>query len=107
MTDTRTAYTVAQGELFNLAAYGHLQHWPTGYALRADEEAQRQHYCKLIAAAQAEFEAAILRKAADDYERAEAERHPGAIHGAIRRIRAYKVGSRLRRMADAAEGAGS
>ncbi|MFF6844712.1 hypothetical protein ACFY8X_38980 [Streptomyces tanashiensis] len=42
----------------------------------------------------------ILNKAADTYEREQAEQYPGAIYGAIRRIRAYKVGAWLRRMAD-------
>lgn len=47
----------------------------------------------------------ILNKAADAYERDQAEQHPGPIYGAFRRIRAYKVGAFLRRMAD--EGAES
>lgn len=37
-----------------------------------------------------------LNSAADDYEAATREQHPGAIYGAIRRIRAYKVGAFLR-----------
>lgn len=42
----------------------------------------------------------ILNKAADTYEREQAEQYPGAIYGAIRRIRAYKVGAWIRRMAE-------
>lgn len=37
-----------------------------------------------------------LNSAADDYEAATREQYPGAIYGAIRRIRAYKVGAFLR-----------
>lgn len=47
-----------------------------------------------------------LHRAADHYERDQADRYPGAIYGAIRRIRSYKVGAYLRAMADTAtEGA--
>lgn len=45
-----------------------------------------------------------LHKAADDYEAGTSEQNPGAILGAIRRIRAYKVGAYLRARADAATG---
>ncbi|MFE1950003.1 hypothetical protein ACFW9D_05975 [Streptomyces sp. NPDC059524] len=38
----------------------------------------------------------VLNAAADDYEAATRERHPGAIYGAIRRIQAAKVGAMLR-----------
>ena len=41
-----------------------------------------------------------LNSAADDYEAATREQYPGAIYGAIRRIRAYKVGAYLRARAD-------
>jgi hypothetical protein len=41
-----------------------------------------------------------LNSAADDYEAATREQYPGAIYGAIRRIRAYKVGAFLRARAD-------
>lgn len=41
-----------------------------------------------------------LNSAADDYEAATRERYPGAIYGAIRRIRAYKVGAFLRARAE-------
>lgn len=41
-----------------------------------------------------------LHRAADTYEASEAEKYPGAIYGAIRRIRAYKVGAFLRAMAE-------
>lgn len=37
-----------------------------------------------------------LNSAADDYEAATREQYPGPIYGAIRRIRAYKVGAFLR-----------
>lgn len=37
-----------------------------------------------------------LNSAADDYEAATRERYPGALYGAIRRIRAYKIGDYLR-----------
>ncbi|MFD9443371.1 hypothetical protein [Streptomyces sp. NPDC060001] len=45
-----------------------------------------------------------LHSAADDYEALTREQHPGIIYGAIRRIRAYKVGAYLRARADAATG---
>lgn len=41
-----------------------------------------------------------LNSAADDYEAATREQHPGVIYGAIRRTRAYKVGAYLRARAD-------
>lgn len=41
-----------------------------------------------------------LNAAADDYEAATREQYPGFIYGAIRRIRAYKVGAFLRARAD-------
>jgi hypothetical protein len=41
-----------------------------------------------------------LNSAADDYEAATREQYPGAIYGAIRRIRAYKVGAYLRARAE-------
>lgn len=41
-----------------------------------------------------------LNSAADDYEAATSEQYPGAIYGAIRRTRAYKVGTFLRARAD-------
>jgi hypothetical protein len=41
-----------------------------------------------------------LNSAADDYEAATREQYPGAIYGAIRRTRAYKVGAFLRARAD-------
>ncbi|MEU2402784.1 hypothetical protein ABZ609_00360 [Streptomyces rubiginosohelvolus] len=41
-----------------------------------------------------------LHRAADEYERDQAAQYPGAIYGAIRRIRAYKVGAYLRAKAD-------
>ena len=41
-----------------------------------------------------------LHRAADEYERDQAEQYPGAVYGAIRRIRSYKVGAYLRAMAD-------
>ncbi len=41
-----------------------------------------------------------LNSAADDYEAREAEQYPGVIYGAIRRIRAYKVGAYLRDRVD-------
>jgi hypothetical protein len=43
-----------------------------------------------------------LYRAADEYERDQADQHPGAIYGAIRRIRSFKVGAYLRAMAVAA-----
>lgn len=47
-----------------------------------------------------------LHRAADEYERDQAAQYPGAIYGAIRRIRSFKVGAYLRAMADTAtEGA--
>lgn len=45
-----------------------------------------------------------LNSAADDYEALTREQNPGPILGAIRRIRAYKVGAFLRARADAATG---
>ncbi|MGW2384452.1 hypothetical protein [Streptomyces sp. NPDC001658] len=45
-----------------------------------------------------------LNSAADDYEAATSEQNPGPILGAIRRMRAYKVGAFLRARADAATG---
>ncbi|MEW2266944.1 hypothetical protein [Streptomyces sp. NPDC047868] len=42
-----------------------------------------------------------LHSAADDYEALTSQQHPGVIYGAIRRIRAYKVGAFLRARADA------
>lgn len=45
-----------------------------------------------------------LNSAADDYEAATREQYPGVIYGALRRIRAYKVGAYLRARADAATG---
>lgn len=44
-----------------------------------------------------------LNSAADDYEAATREQYPGVIYGAIRRIRAYKVGAFLRARAEAPE----
>lgn len=41
-----------------------------------------------------------LNSAADDYEARESEQYPGPVYGAIRRIRAYKVGAYLRARAD-------
>lgn len=41
-----------------------------------------------------------LNSAADDYEALTRERNPGAIFGAIQRIRAYKVGAYLRARAE-------
>jgi hypothetical protein len=41
-----------------------------------------------------------LNSAADDYEDRERELYPGPIYGAIRRIRAYKVGAFLRARAE-------
>lgn len=47
-----------------------------------------------------------LNRAADEYERDQAAQYPGAIYGAIRRIRSFKVGAYLRdRADDATEGA--
>lgn len=45
-----------------------------------------------------------LNAAADDYEDLIREQNPGVILGAIRRIRAYKVGAFLRARADTATG---
>lgn len=45
-----------------------------------------------------------LNSAADDYEAATREQYPGPIYGAIRRIRAYKVGTFLRARANKATG---
>lgn len=45
-----------------------------------------------------------LNSAADDYEARECEEYPGVIYGAIRRIRAYKVGAFLRDRAAEATG---
>lgn len=45
-----------------------------------------------------------LHAAADDYEAATSEQNPGPILGAIRRMRAYKVGAFLRARADTATG---
>ena len=45
-----------------------------------------------------------LNSAADDYEAATSEQYPGPIYGAIRRMRAYKVGAFLRARADEATG---
>lgn len=45
-----------------------------------------------------------LNSAADDYEAATREQYPGPIYGAIRRIRAYKVGAFLRARANDATG---
>lgn len=44
--------------------------------------------------------AEVLREAADLIEREEAAEYPGAILGAIRRIRAGYFAAKLRRMAD-------
>lgn len=41
-----------------------------------------------------------LNSAANDYEALTREQNPGAIFGAIQRIRAYKVGAYLRARAD-------
>jgi hypothetical protein len=41
-----------------------------------------------------------LNAAADDYEDLTREQYPGPIYGAIRRIRAYKVGAYLRARAN-------
>ncbi|MEU1122154.1 hypothetical protein ABZ371_00840 [Streptomyces sp. NPDC005899] len=43
-----------------------------------------------------------LHRAADEYEHDQADQYPGAIYGAIRRIRSFKVGAYLRAMADEA-----
>ncbi|MFF7270239.1 hypothetical protein [Streptomyces cyaneofuscatus] len=51
------------------------------------------------------YQAEVLHRAADEYERNQAAQYPGAIYGAIRRIRSFKVGAYLRAMAnDATEG---
>jgi hypothetical protein len=80
LTETQKAYNVAAGSLFQLAAYGHCVYHPAGEM--ATERGKRQHerYRDLIRAAQARFEAAALRKAADA---AEAETTQLKAHGVL------------------------
>jgi hypothetical protein len=65
LTETQKAYNVAQSELFQLAAYGHCVYHPAGEMATDRGKRQHERYRDLIRAAQARFEAAALRKAAD------------------------------------------
>lgn len=51
--------------------------------------------------------AAAYRQAADEIETETSAQYPGAIYGAIRRIRAYKTAGFLRRRADEIENGAS
>ena len=75
-----------------------LQQTPTGYLrYRFGPDATPEQVTGYILTSRDEE---TLNSAADDYEAATRERYPGAIYGAIRRIRAYKVGAFLRARAD-------
>lgn len=70
LTETQKAYNVAEAKLFQLAAYGHHKYWPLvgndgSYLSEREQEVGRRNYCERIRRAQAEFEAAALRLAAD------------------------------------------
>ncbi|MFE2164841.1 hypothetical protein ACFXB3_07175 [Streptomyces sp. NPDC059447] len=76
LTETEQAYNVAMYELFQLAAYGHYTYAPltdvrTGrYRSTEQIQAGTQDYNRRIRAAQERFEAAVLRKAAEEADRA-------------------------------------
>lgn len=75
-TEAEQAYNVASYELFQLAAYGHYTYAPltdtsTGRYLTFDQiQAGTRDYNRRIQAAQERFEAAVLRKAAEEADRA-------------------------------------
>jgi hypothetical protein len=75
-----------------------LRQTPTGYLRHyfGDDATLEQIADHILASRDEE----TLNSAADDYEAATREQYPGAIYGAIRRMRAYKVGAFLRARAD-------
>ncbi|MCX4543816.1 hypothetical protein [Streptomyces sp. NBC_01565] len=76
LTEIEQAYNVASYELFQLAAYGHYTYAPlistsTGRYLTSEQiQAGTQDYNRRIRTAQEQFEAAVLRKAAAEADRA-------------------------------------
>ncbi|MGW6703569.1 hypothetical protein ACWGDE_01565 [Streptomyces sp. NPDC054956] len=73
-TDAQVAYNVAQGELYQLAVHGHHRYAPlfdskTGgyFSINAIQEGVRD-YARRIQAAQEQFEAAVLLRAAEQLE---------------------------------------
>ncbi|MDX2996389.1 hypothetical protein [Streptomyces scabiei] len=68
LTETQKAYNVAQYELFQLAAYGHHRHHPSGEALTDEGKRQQRDYNDRIRAAREELEAALLRLVAEHAE---------------------------------------
>lgn len=69
LTDTDRDYFTAQGDLFQLAAWGRDFYHRTGELLSAEGQRQHAAYRDAIHKAQARFEAAVLAKAAALVER--------------------------------------
>lgn len=67
-TEMQKAYNVAQGEMFQLAAYGDCKYWPLKEALTDEGRRQMRDYHARLRNAQTRFEAADLMKSAEYFQ---------------------------------------